>query len=89
MLTFDDLEFGPRPTIGGIIAKQSYANGYGVSVIQGPGSYGFGEGLYELAVLKGGGLCYDTPITDDVEGYLTPENVTNLMRQVQELPDAQ
>jgi hypothetical protein len=30
-------------------------------------------------------LCYDTPITNDVMGYLTPEEVTDIMKQVSEL----
>jgi len=29
---------------------------------------------------------YDTPVTGDVVGYLTPEEVTDLMKQVSELP---
>jgi len=40
---------------------------------------------YEVAVLKDGDLCYDTPITDDVLGYLTPEEVSSVMGQVQNL----
>jgi hypothetical protein len=31
-------------------------------------------------------LCYDTPITGDVMGYLEPEDITEIMKQVEELP---
>jgi hypothetical protein len=49
-------------------------------------SYGGKLGLYELAILdKGGDLTYDTPVTNDVIGYLTPEEVTNYLIKIQEL----
>jgi len=31
-------------------------------------------------------LVYDTPITNDVMGYLTPDNITDVMAQVEALP---
>jgi hypothetical protein len=34
---------------------------------------------------KDGNLTYDTPVTNDVIGYLTEEDVTDVMKQVQEL----
>lgn len=40
---------------------------------------------YEVAVMKDGILCYDTPITDDVIGYVSKEGVTRIMKQIQEL----
>lgn len=87
MKTFADLVFGAkRGGLGGTQARRDFENGYGVSVITGFGAYGGDEGLYELAVFAGDDLCYDTPVTSDVEGHLTPERVTELMRQVQELP---
>jgi hypothetical protein len=74
-------------------------NGYGASIIRHPTSYGYERGLYELAVIsnieyeKGGGgvksfdLNYETPITDDVLGYLTPEDVINTIREIIKLPN--
>jgi hypothetical protein len=54
-----------------------------------PYSYGGPDGLYEIAVLKGfedeWEICYDTPITDDVMGYLTKEDVETIVNQVKEL----
>jgi len=88
-LTFADLTFGPRDWLGadaGEQAKAFFPNGYGVSVIRGYGSYGNEDGLYELAVLQGDeadwSLCYSTPVTGDVEGHLTPDDVSRLMADV-------
>jgi hypothetical protein len=69
---FDDLQFGSHPH-GGQMVRVHFGNGYGASVVRSAYSYGGRDGLYELAVLAGNTLCYDTPITDDVEGHLTPE----------------
>jgi hypothetical protein len=49
----------------------TFQSGYGASVVRHQFSYGGTEGLWELAVTDDGNLCYDTAITDDVEGYLT------------------
>ena len=91
MKTFDDLVFEPhRLESCGVRAKLFFPNGYGVSVIRGPLTYGGSEGLWEMAVLKGTEedyeLCYDTPITNDVLGHKSQEEITEAMRQVQELP---
>jgi uncharacterized protein YlbG (UPF0298 family) len=32
---------------------------------------------------KDGDITYDTPVTNDVIGYLNPEEVTDIMEQVQ------
>ena len=91
MKTFEDLEFKPALTHSGIRSKIFFENGYGVSVIQNEYSYGGKAGLYELVVLlrhEDGdySLCYDTPITDDVLGWLSPQDVTDAMIKVQQLP---
>jgi hypothetical protein len=89
MKTFNDLEFIDHPMgaeYGGIISRISFDNGYGASVVKGPMSYGGKNGLYELAVLDSNGeLTYDTPVTNDVEGYLSEEDVTKLLEQIQKL----
>lgn len=94
--TFADLVFHRNPLIpGNWNAKIFFDNGYGVSVIYGDGAYGDEKRPYELAVLIGFSeeegdwdICFDTPITADVETYLTEEDVTELMKQVQELEEA-
>lgn len=87
MKTFDDLEFRPHETGGfGERAVLTFENGYGVSVIRGAYSYGGRQGLFELAVLGlDGEVAYDTPVTGDVLGYLTPEKVTEAMNAVEAL----
>ncbi len=87
MKTFDDLEFKEHPNkLGGIAARIMFDNGYGASIAQTPFSYGGRDGLYELAVLdEEGSITYETSVTDDVEGYLDPKEVTDLMKLIQEL----
>ena len=87
MKTFDNLDFEKlSPFLNGVQARVQFDNGFGASVVKSALSYGGKDGLYELAVLdKDGKLTYDTPVTSDVEGYLTPEDVTKLLIQIQEL----
>jgi hypothetical protein len=61
-----------------------FSNGYGASVID--TGYGCDQGLLELAVLHKGHLCYTTPITNDVKGWLTEQDVNNLLKQIAALP---
>ena len=87
MKTFKDLEFKEHPThMGGVQARIQFDNGYGASVVKTPHTYGGDKGLYELAVLdSNGSLTYATPITDDVIGYLRPEDVTDVLTKIQQL----
>ena len=95
MKTFKDLKFEPHQ-FDGLQARMYFPNGYGISVVRfkimgssGYGSYTSNDKEWEIAVIKGDkggwGLCYDTPITDDVIGYLTARQVTSVMKQIQEL----
>jgi predicted dehydrogenase len=87
MKTFNDLEFKPHPNnMGGVQAYITFENGYGASVVCTPHTYGGDKGLYELAVFgKNGHITYDTPITNDVIGYLRPMDVTDVMEKIQQL----
>jgi len=87
MKTFKDLEFVQHPGhIGGVQARITFDNGYGASVVKTPYSYGGDKGLYELAVLgPDGHLTYDTPVTNDVIGYLRDIDVTDVMEKIQQL----
>ena len=87
MKTFNDLDFNPMDMgIGiGVKARINFDNGYGASVVKSPYSYGGNQGLYELAIIKDDAICYDTPITDDVLGYLTEDQVSDYLCQIQEL----
>jgi hypothetical protein len=88
-MKFSDLNFQPHTISGGVQARHFFPNGYGVSVVRFPGSYGYVQGLYEVAVLKGTEnnwqLCYDTPITDDVLGHRDETDVENIMEEVEAL----
>lgn len=96
--TFKDLQFQPHKLLRGAGSLPPYLreqyqnarqaimdfdNGYGVSVIIGKCFYSNGIDTYELAVLKDGGLCYDTPVTDDVLGGLSEDEVTEAMKKLQ------
>jgi len=100
MKTFKDLKFERHPMTEGIErlplsmrkkwldakhASLNFGNGYGVSVVFGDMFYSNGIDTYELAILRDGKLCYDTYITDDVMGYLTEGEITNVMIKRQEL----
>jgi hypothetical protein len=87
MKTFNDLEFVPHATgMGGVMSRIQFENGYGASVVCTPYTYGGDKGLYELAVLDSEGhLTYATSVTDDVIGYLRPEDVTDVMEKIQQL----
>lgn len=74
-----------------------FDNGYGASVVQftvggflGAGSYGAAAGQWELAVIKfegdGWHINYDTPITDDVLGFLTDAEVQETLARIRDLP---
>jgi len=77
------------------------ANGYGLSVIQGPYTYGGPVGLWEAGLVRfyGAGAddrklveIEDTPITrewgDQVCGYLSDEELAALLVKVATLPSA-
>jgi hypothetical protein len=84
MKTFNDLEFKELPDMSGRYCRVMFENGFGASVICHKYSYGGKDGLYELAVLDTKGeITYDTPITDDVIGYLTEEGVTAILAEIQ------
>lgn len=91
MKTFNDLEFTEMVndySVNGKRARMMFDNGYGVSVVQSDMTYGGKEGLYELAVLddEEAGPIYYTSVTDDVLGWLTEDDVTTHMLEVQSLP---
>ena len=89
MKTFQDLEFieiNDAPFMVGKKSRMHFDNGFGVSVVSLSYSFGGRDGLYEIAVLDSDdNITYETPVTNDVIGYLTEEDVTDVMKQVQEL----
>lgn len=88
-MKFSDLNFQPHKIKDGVQARHFFDNGYGVSVVQFPGSYGFQDDLYEVAILQGTednwSITYDTPITDDVLGHRDEEDINIILQEVQAL----
>lgn len=84
--TFKDLEFNTHPNnIDGVHARIEFDNGYGASIIRTTFSYGGEAGLYELAVIKDGELTYDTPITNNVLGYLKEQDIDKILTDIKTL----
>ena len=78
----------------GVQYEFHFPNDYGASVIKHEGSYGYNNDLWEVAILENvidknsnshWVLCYDTELTDDVIGYLTDEEVRELLGKIKEL----
>ena len=64
-----------------------FDNNFGASVVQHEYSYGGNEGMWELAVLKFDeegewDITYETPITADVLGWLSWEEVEEKLTQI-------
>ena len=62
-----------------------FDNGFGVSVVKNEYTYGGRVGLWEVAILKNDVIAYDTRIGKNVIGWCTEDDVTRIMKQVQEL----
>ena len=95
--TFKDLEFEMHPILldaksqdtKEIFANSKHAvmefeNGYGVSVVFGDQFCSNGIDTYEVAIIKDNHVCFDTPLTDNVLAYKNEDEVTEIMRKVQE-----
>lgn len=75
---------------GGLHKVYKFPNNYGASVIQHDYSYGGKDGLWEIAVIyfvdgDEWDIDYSTPITRDVLGYLTDEEVCETLEQIKNL----
>lgn len=86
--------FCKKPLYDGVQRLYRFENGYGASVVRHSGSYGGSEGLWELAVIKWNDdlcrqfdwdLCYSTPITSDVIGYLKEDQVNTILSFIKKL----
>ena len=88
-MNFTELNFQDHKIKDAIQAKHFFPNGYGVSVVRFPGSYGFEDDLYEVAILQGTEdkweITYDTPITDDVLGHRDDQDINIILAVVQAL----
>ena len=64
-----------------------FPNGYGASIVRHQHSYGGPSGLWEGAVLHNDQLCYDTPVTDDVVGWMNTQEVSEFLASILALPE--
>lgn len=64
----------------------SFKNGYQASVITGKMFYSSDDEPYEVAVMRNDEIVYDTPITNDVLGYLTAHEVNDVLAKIEDLP---
>ncbi len=77
--SLDTSFFNPR-----LIGRFDFENGYSASVVCFKPYEPNRE--YELAVLHDGGLCYDTPVTNDVVGHCNVAEIEDLLEQIACLP---
>ena len=83
---FQELNFQTHPMGQGKQCIVQFPNGYGASIVQSEYTYGGKDGLYELAVFgKDGHISYDTPITNDVLGYLSEQDVEKTLIDIKNL----
>lgn len=83
-----------REINGGIQRIYKFDNDYGASVVCHKGSYGGEQGLWEVAVVTfekdtdhplDFQITYDTPITNDVIGWLSDNDMLELLSQIENL----
>lgn len=74
-----------RMTVG-LQNKYRFPNDYGASLIYAPGSYGLELAVLNFSANPEGDLEYNTPITNDVLGYLTWEQAVEALIKIKELP---
>jgi len=85
----------------GVYRRYQFPNGFGLSVVRFKlpfrgiipgiveneyGSYTNNEKEWECAVTYEGHLCYDTPITSDVLGYQTEDDVEKVLQELAKYP---
>ena len=89
-MKFQDIKFETMEEFfdpNAIRALVEFPNGYRASIVRHVGSYGGKDGLFELAVMDSQNqIVYDTPVTDDVLGWLSPDEVEEAVKKVEALP---
>ena len=86
VVTFEKLNFQTHPMGTRQQCIVQFPNGYGASIVKGEHTYGGKDGLYEIAIFgKDGEISYSTPITSDVLGYLSEEDVEKTLSDIKNL----
>lgn len=82
-----------RDLNGGTQELYRFPNGYGASLIRGGfvayGGLEIGVLRYDGEGVRDYGLTYDTPITDDVLGYLSEDEIPGILDRIAALPARQ
>lgn len=82
-----DLDFKEHPACAlSVRAVADFKNGYGASIVSGEMFYTNAETPFEIAVLHGEAICYDSGLTDDVFGYLTEDEANRVLAAIEALP---
>lgn len=102
MLSIDDMpqsirenvvhvDFPEVPAGMGSAMLVTFANGLDASVVTGPFTYGGQNGHFEMAVGRGGAVWETCPFmeSDGITGWLTQENLIELLAKVAEYDDAE
>lgn len=85
-ITVTCLDFQPHSSgLGGLHAIVDFENGYSASVLFG-GPFYTDDDTYEIAILKNGDVCYTTPLTSDVFGYLSEDAANKTLAAIKALP---
>jgi hypothetical protein len=77
----------PKDITTKVRLKVHFPNGYTASIIRTEYSYGGAQGRYELAVMRGGEIVYDTPLTEDVLGNCSVVDLTKYCHDIFDLKD--
>lgn len=77
-----------RNSIDGFGCDVYFKNKYIASIVKHKRSYGYNEGLYEIAVMnEKHNIVYDTQVTEDVLGYVDVKDIPKYLKQISELPE--
>lgn len=75
-----------KTILDGVQHRFTFSNGHEASVVRHSCSYGGERGLWEIAILDSDGdLNYDTPITDNVLGYVQAANILGILDRISKL----
>jgi hypothetical protein len=77
----------PKDITTKIRLRVCFPNKYTASIIRTEYSYGNKQGRYELAVMRGGDIVYDTPLTEDVLGNSSVSDLTKYCHDIFDLKD--
>jgi hypothetical protein len=85
MKTLNDMVFNLTNPYGNERAELNFPNGYGASILRGDYLDKVKGENYEVAVLKGEDLCFETYLTDTVLCYQTEQQVNDCLKAIQQL----